>query len=78
MTGPAVRAVDSSASTFVDPPGFDFKDLRADTRYALSAFARSHSGAVPESAVQLVPYFKPPLSEARRERFLQNGVPATP
>jgi RNA polymerase sigma factor (sigma-70 family) len=56
----------------------DFKDLRADTRYALSAFARSHSGAVPESAVQLVPYFKPPLSEARRERFLQNGVPATP
>jgi hypothetical protein len=34
VTGPAVRAVDSSASTFVDPPGFDFKDLRAQTLQA--------------------------------------------
>jgi RNA polymerase sigma factor (sigma-70 family) len=56
----------------------NFRDLTADARYALSAFARSHNGATPESAAQLVPYFKPALSEARREKFLQSGVSPTP
>jgi RNA polymerase sigma factor (sigma-70 family) len=52
----------------------DFRDLTTDARYALSAFARSHNGAAPENAAQLVPYFKPSLSEARRETFLQRGA----
>lgn len=56
----------------------DFRNLSEDTNAALWAYAKANAGAKPVNPAELLPYFRPALSSARQEKFLQTASSLLP
>lgn len=48
----------------------NFRDWGPDVTRALRAYVKANAGSQPPAAAQLLPYFNPPLSSPRQEKFL--------
>lgn len=61
---------------FVGPGGAHigrFSELTDDVRHAVNAYVKTTGGAQTTDPLQLLPYFNPPLSPARRDKFILNA-----
>ncbi len=56
----------------------DFRNLSEDISAALWAFGKANAGATPTNPADLLPYFRPPLSAARQDKFMQTFTPPAP
>ncbi len=55
-----------------------FADLSGDTKAALRAYTKTTGNTSPANAAELLPYFRPPLSPGRQEKFLQTSTALLP